>query len=163
MEEPSRRTNLIRNRMAFINDQLDDSLLELQLPLEEMHELPNGEARQIYEVARAIFVKGDPRVWWLSLRQPHRSVDTDDSAEFRFLRDNWPVGETSCYFVPENEEATPRVFEASLNGLIKILGNTNGFFEYNLVGKDFRWLMIETDHNQLIISERDGDGNEPSA
>ena len=147
--------------MASVDELLDASLQQLRFSPEEMRELPKGAARQTYEVAKAVFVKGNPKVWWLSLNQPGRSVDTDSSLGFDFLRSNWPPEDSVCYFIPENETDVPRVFEATLDSVIKTLGNTAGFFEYYLVSRSFRWLMAETDHNELIIVERSRDQKTP--
>ena len=136
--------------MATVDEQIDKALAELNAPPLAIRELPEDEAWNIYHEAMHKFVDDNPRVWWLSLKKKPVSIDVDDSAEFHYLRQHWPKEDTRCYFVPENESDTPRVFDVTLEGIIQILGNAS-FFEYNLVGKRLDWIMIENDHNELLI------------
>jgi hypothetical protein len=144
--------------MATVDKLVEQAIRVSGLSSNEILEIPLDQASAIYQEAKANFVSGNPRVWWLQLKQKPRSVGTDNSPEFNFLRDSWPVGENSCYFIPENETGIPRVFDATLSGIIGVLRNSS-FIEYYLVGKLFHWLMIENDHNELLIVER-SDGPE---
>lgn len=136
--------------MIMVNEIIDETLEGLQLSSDEIKELPIEEAKRIFNEAKSKFVDGDPRVWWLKLKTMPLKIDTDDLPGLSFLKDNWPSNESSCYFIPENESDTPRVFDASLMSVLTILENSS-FFEYYLVGKYLNWLMIETDHNELLI------------
>ena len=138
------------NDMGSINEIIDEAIQTAGLLSGEMSELPENEAKEVYQRAKSEFVDGNPRVWWLRLKKKPRTVDTDNSEDFHYLRENWPHTDDSCYFIPENEKNHPIIFNATLEGVIKVLGNSS-FFEYYLVGKQFDWLLIENDHNELLI------------
>jgi hypothetical protein len=136
--------------MSDVDETVDAAIRESALVPNEIEELPRNEAKHVYDTAKEKFVSGNPRVWWLKLKHKPIVVHTGESPEFSYLERNWPADDSRCYFIPENESDEPRVFDAKLSGIVKLLSNSN-FFEYYLVGKDLDWLMIENDHNELLI------------
>jgi hypothetical protein len=60
--------------MAEIEEWLAEASRELSIPIRK---LPTEDAARIYRQAQARYVTGDPRVWWLALKQP--CVQSDSS------------------------------------------------------------------------------------
>jgi hypothetical protein len=136
--------------MWTVDELVDKAIQESNASPNEMVQVSSNEANKVVKTAMDKFIEGNPRVWWLSLKTETLNVSAEDSPEY--LKRYWPPGEKHCYFIPENETDTLRVFEATLEGIIKVLKNSI-FYEYYLVGKQFNWLIIETDHNELLIAK----------
>lgn len=136
--------------MWSIKDDITRAISELKLPTSEIRLCEKNEALNIFTKAKNIFVKDNPRVWWLSLNVPFESFYYEASDGFKYLGKYISKKETSFWFIPETDEGNILVFETTLNALEEVIGETN-FFEYNLVGKNFDWIVIENDHNEIIV------------
>ena len=123
--------------MSSVNELINDAIGASKFSSDDLIELSSDKAQAIASQARSKFVTGNPRTWWLSLTQTPVVVEVDDSSDFAYLKQNWPENASKCYFIPETESDELRVFEVTLNGLIKVLSGTS-FFEYYLVGTSDR-------------------------
>jgi hypothetical protein len=96
--------------------------------------------------AREKFVDGDPRVWWLSLKVPATVLD---SAHRSFM-DVVPNSTERAWFIPEDDTTDLPVYDVTPDE-VELLRMNCPLFEYNVVDKLFRWMIVENDHDQFII------------
>jgi len=134
-----------------IEKQLDRAITVLGIPIEVFRKCAPDHAKLIVGKARERFVIGNPRAWWMALKQPFESFDYSEGLGFEDLIRHIPTGNDKCWFVPETEEEYPPVFDATVGRITEVLGEC-AYFEYYLIGKEFDWLVLENDHNQIIVS-----------
>jgi|SRR5882724_10936472 len=87
----------------------------------------------------------------MTLKYPSEYYDYSDGFGFEDIQRHVPSGEEKCWFIPETEEEQLPVFDVEVKSIGLILGEC-GYFEYYLVGKNYNWLIVENDHNQVIVS-----------
>jgi hypothetical protein len=133
----------------YVDDFVDAAIKNQDLGPMDVKLLTGDERKSVLFQAREKFVDGNPRVWWLSLKGKSIAVPLHQVDAFSLIRYFWPQDEPTAYFVPENDSIDQRVFEATAEAVISILGDSP-YFEYNIVGKAFDWLLIENDHDLLI-------------
>lgn len=124
----------------------------LQLSKEEIIECEENEAISIQNKIKEAFIKGEPRAWWLSLKQPYEKIEFSNGEGYKNLAKFVPKNELKCWFIPETGDINLPVFYAKVDVITLVLAECH-FFEYYLVGKQFDWMIIENDHNELIISK----------
>lgn len=130
------------NWMDEIEQWIEEASRNQNIPIRK---LTDQDARVVKETAQQRYVKGNPRVWWLDLARPidehydRRSVD---------LTTVIPSKSGRCWLIPENERRP--VYEVDVTQVQQLLDDCN-LFEYNLVARDFSWLVAETDHDMLYI------------
>jgi hypothetical protein len=135
--------------MWTVDGYIDEARQHLEDP-EDCRELSADEAAEVVRKAMAVFVEGNPRVWWLKLKNRRTKIPVaDDNVDY--LDTVFPKDQPRCYFIPENDAKVMRVFDATLRGVKTVVKNSNGSFEYNLVGHGFDWLICENEHGELIV------------
>lgn len=137
--------------MTEIEKQIEAAIRQLGLSDQEIKRLPPSRAMGIVEHARQKLVNGQPRAWWLSLREPCTVIDYPDASGCKHLTEHWFHPDPFCWFIPETEKTDLPVYEAEVAILPRLLSECS-FFEYYLVSKDYSFLLIENDHNQIIAS-----------
>jgi hypothetical protein len=136
---------------AEIDGWIGEAATQLELAPGQLRRLDDATAAEVVRRARERFVAGDPDVWWLSLRLPATShpapSDPDDDVRALF-----PVAVERCFFLPApGTGAAPLVYELEAEALMPLLGELP-FFEYYVLDPDFRWLLVETDHNEILVA-----------
>jgi hypothetical protein len=124
---------------------------DLGLTPDEFSQCNTERAREIVQEAQDTFVIGNPRAWWMSLKHPFESFDYPLGRGFDKILNHVPTGVQRCWLIPETEEKELRVFDVNVGYMSRLLGLCT-YFEYYLVGKTFDWVLIENDHNQIIVS-----------
>ena len=137
--------------MWKVADEVNRALGELALPESEIRKCGQQESSVVQQTAMEKFVNGNPRVWWLALKRPAQSFHIIDGRGYQRLREFIPQDEERCWFMPEIDDEVLPVFHATVNAVMKVLGECFAF-EYYLVGNNFHWLLIENDHNEIIFS-----------
>ena len=118
---------------------------------EQLRELASEEAHQVLATAKELFVHGNPRSWWLNLKIPAQAVQYPNATGYLHLADHLSgVGER-FWFIPELETNDLPVFDAELSAVAELL-RESPFFEYYVLSKDYRQLLIENDHNQVLLA-----------
>jgi hypothetical protein len=135
---------------AEIDGWIGEAATQLELAPGQLRKLDDASAAEVVRRARERFVAGDPPVWWLSLRLPATShpapADPDDDVRALF-----PVAAERIYFLPApGAGAAPLVYELEAEALMPLLGELP-FFEYYVIDPEFRWLCVETDHNEILV------------
>jgi hypothetical protein len=126
--------------MWTVEGELEKALNILALPESELRKCNDEEAVYVVNIAMETFVKDHPRVWWLSLKTPFNAFSYAQGDAYKHLVEYIPNNEKRCWFV-------------AIVSIIKLLEECC-FFEYYLVDKNFNWLIIENDHNELIVARR---------
>jgi len=103
-------------------------------------------AKDIVNKSQANFVEGTPRVWWLSLRRPFVSYDSKD----RSFLDVIPEPTERVWFIAEDDSKDLPVFDLTPDE-VELIRKNCPLFEYYVTDKQFRWLVIESDHDQFIV------------
>jgi hypothetical protein len=104
-------------------------------------------ARAIISAAKAKFVAGNPRAWWMNLKIPSKRY----SLAHYGLDEVIPTNERNYWFIPETEDEYAPVFDLDLSAIKAILLECP-LFEYYVLHKEYRWLVAESDHNELYVS-----------
>jgi hypothetical protein len=124
----------------------------------KIRKLPHDEARDILRELIRRYIK-DPnphsRVLWMDLIKPIDEYYDRNSVKFT---DVVPQKSGACLLIPETDSANELdlpVYEIEVTEIEKLINDCFGF-EYNVVAKDFSWLVIETDHDQYYVC-RDSD------
>ena len=87
--------------------------------------MPPGEAKRIVETARARFVRGSPRAWWLDLAVDCAQYDSTTTTLPQVL----PVAAGKVWFIPETEQADLPVYELNVDDLMSVIAECP-YFEY---------------------------------
>jgi hypothetical protein len=119
----------------------------------QLRELDFEEARQVLATAKELFVRGSPRSWWLSLKAPAQAFAYPDATGYLHLADHLTGAGARFWFIPELEVDELPVFDAELGAVAELL-RESPFFEYYVLSKDYRQLLIENDHNQVLVVSR---------
>jgi hypothetical protein len=111
-----------------------------------------AKANDVARTARERFVTGNPRVWWLGFRKPYETVPYGSREDLtRSLNVAIPSGSARCWLIAESESEIYPVFEGEIVAIVSVLKEC-GFFEYYLVDSEFRWIVADTDHNELLVA-----------
>ena len=111
-----------------------------------LRKLSEEEAKLVEATAHDRFVRGSPRVWWLGLEG---NCESYNSASVK-LSNVIPDTSGTCWLLPETDETNLPVYEVDVSQVPKLIQDSP-FFEYNLVAKDFRWLIAESEHDVYFL------------
>jgi hypothetical protein len=138
--------------MNYIEREIEAGLQRLGVAHASFVKLGADEAAVVAGRAQATFVNGNPRVWWLSLMHPKEAHYFADDSGSEHLLDYVPVEDRRCWFIPETGEMPMAVYDAQVDTVFLLVAECF-FFEYNMVGPDFDWILIENDHKEIIFSQ----------
>lgn len=83
----------------------------------------------------------------MSLRLPYKRYSVLEKA----INDLMPGTIEKVWFIPETEEECMPVYELSPSE-IQMLRENCPPFEYYVIPKTMKWIMIENDHDEFILS-----------
>lgn len=136
--------------MSLIRKAIVDAASGLQLAAASFACVEAELADKVVRRAMDLFVDDHPRVWWLALKRPFVKFSYPRGDGHNHLEKHLP-GVDKCWFIAETDADKLPVFEVRIDCLKAILDRCP-FFEYYLVGIDFGWILIENDHNEIIIA-----------
>lgn len=116
-----------------------------------VHFFDKKEADIITNKLKGIFVKGNPRAWWLSLKYNPEKFIFDEPNSFERINEFFNSNE-EVWWIIENEEEL--LFKTSIKHIILIIADCP-FFEYNIVSLDNKKILIENDHNEFLFINLD--------
>lgn len=134
-----------------VRDEVEAARRTLGLTDDQLRLLPDDEGRQVFDAALAQFVRsGNRRWWWEDFRLPETSVRFADGSDYQLLSCIVPSPTERVWFIVEDDKKPfYPVYESDAATIEKVIGECY-FFEYYVVAKDFRWLVCETHHNDMI-------------
>ena len=133
-----------------IEDEIGRAVSALKLTSSHWERCSEEKAREIVREAKERFVEGNPRSWWLALKGDPDVHSHPDGNGMRALRGHIPPMDMDCWFIPETEEEELPVYDVRIDAIADVLGKCS-YFEYYLVGKRLDWLIVENDHNDLVV------------
>ena len=129
---------------------IDESARNQHLSIRKASE---QEAQIVRNEAMSRYVSiSNPRVWWVNLARP---IDECYDGKATKLSQVLPSKSGACWFIPETHMKPLPVYEIDVGQVERLIDDCPAF-EYNIVSKDFSWLVIETDHHQYYVC-RDSD------
>jgi hypothetical protein len=129
-------------------NQIHAAAKALEIPDIELRRCAPIEESNIVREGMQRFVNGSPRSWWLSLKRKGKRVSVDHG--FLHLAELIPPRDSLCWLIPETDREHLPVFELHKKWLIPIFSECS-FFEYYVMSLRYDWLIIENDHNELIV------------
>jgi hypothetical protein len=132
--------------------QIAAAMKKLGFPPDRFDRCDERKAADVARLAKQRFVNGNPRVWWLGLKEPYEAHEYHDPNEWaKRLRDVVPRDTERCWLIVESDREAYTVYDVALDAVGQVLSEC-GFFEYYLVGPDFSWIVADADHNQLLVA-----------
>ena len=108
------------------------------------------EKESILQSLQDIFVIGNPRAWWLSLKDKPTSYICNDEQSYKYIK-NFFKEEEEVWFIVEDDECL--LYKTKIINVINIIGDCS-FFEYNIISKDYRKFLCENDHGEFLYIRR---------
>jgi hypothetical protein len=105
-------------------------------------------AKEVVAAARARFVQGNPRVWWLGLSRPHVAYDSKNHS---FL-DVIPDSSNRVWLIAEDDSEDLPVYDLAPAD-VDLIRSHCPLFEYYVSDKHFHWLVIESDHDEFLVCQ----------
>jgi hypothetical protein len=137
--------------MPEIAFQLKKAAITLSIPRGGLVQCSLEEAKQIVSKAKAVFVEGNPSAWWVALKRPYVVHEFPEGGGYKHISEIIPSDRIRCWLIPETGEDSLPVFDVAVHYITALLDECETF-EYYCVDKDYRFLLVENDHNQLIFA-----------
>ena len=134
-----------------VRDEIRAAVASLALRPEQFSEVPEDEARPLFESFLSRFTGGvDRRWWWEHFTLPASTIRFEDGRAFTRLSALVPDAESKVWFVAEDADlAFFPVFDATPAAAQQVIGECY-FFEYYLISKDLSWLLCENHHDTMF-------------
>jgi len=107
-------------------------------------------ANDIVVRAMTAFVNGSPRAWWLALKYRPTVYSYPNADGVSKLDRHVPDAGARYWLILETEEIDKPVVETDVHAA-QVLLQDMAFVEYYLVDSKFEWLLLENDHNEVLI------------
>ena len=130
-------------------NELEEEIMEAisNLRIEDKVKVFKGdEKNNMLLKLKEIFVSGDPRVWWLSLKYFPWSFVFKPEQSYKEIV-NFFDEEEEVWFVIEDDEQL--LFKMKISHVIDIIGESTGF-EYNIISENCERFLCETDHDEFL-------------
>ena len=137
--------------MTDVESWIEAALLVVRGSANALTAEPPSSAQKLVARAKELYVNGSPRSWWLSPKIPFRvlaSGEEDGSPDLEALI----PASGECWFIPETGEEVPPVYRGTPKGIALVLQECP-LFEYYVLPLDMAWLLIENDHNEVLLAE----------
>ena len=108
-----------------------------------------GRSDVLRRVAGAFLERPDVLFWWSHLKVPAEKWQTRDG--YRHLPQLAPDSRSDCWLITGLEDAEKPVFECTPASASAVLAECPAF-EYALVDRALKWMVIENHHEVLIAA-----------
>jgi hypothetical protein len=144
----------LRTRRAdscdLVTDQLDAAILSLGYH-DRVRRCGKPETDGVFANVQEAFVDGSPRAWWNALKGTARTVSHPDGDGAKHLMEHVPAEAKRCWLL--FDEGSPAAYELDCAVVGDLLMECQ-HFEYYVVALDLSWMVLENDHNELIVVVR---------
>jgi len=137
--------------METAKAEIESAIARLNLREAQFRQLPESEARTVFNEAELRFVDSKGRQWsWEDFRTPAVMVEFPESNGYCYLNRIVPSIYEPLWFIAETvgSDCFP-VYEGKIEDIQAIIEECPAF-EYYLVPKDFHWLVCENHHNVVF-------------
>ncbi|MDV5355398.1 hypothetical protein QM201_10920 [Enterobacter asburiae] len=139
---------------------LDDNISGLKKEIESALTALNIDERRVdnaefmLNAIKHKFVAGDPRAWWLSLKNKIEARFFEDNAGYKCIPE---IAHTrfqcsydeDVFLVVDMDNEVSQLYCIPVKVLTSLIEACR-YFEYYVVAKDLSWLICENDHGEII-------------
>ena len=132
-----------------VNNQLEKEIREAisYLKIEKKVKIITGkEKNKILLKLQKIFVSGNPRVWWLSLKYRPVSFVFKQEKPYEKIVNFFDETEDVWFIVEDTDQL---LYKLKVSDVIDIIANCS-YFEYNIISETYDKFLCETDHNEFL-------------
>jgi len=116
---------------------------------EKVKEYFGAERKAIIQKLKDIFVNGEPRVWWLSLKHIPRSFAFIQDEPYKEIAGFFKSEEEVWFVVEDADNDDQLLYKTSVSNVIDIISACS-YFEYNIVSENCDKLLCENDHDEFL-------------
>jgi hypothetical protein len=122
-----------------------------------IHDYHVDRPEQTISKIKNIYVNGNPRAWWLSLKHRQYVFTYTDNSGYKnisqvvskqFNEEN--VVNKHVFLIADENGERMHIYNIPLNSLPEIIENCR-YFEYYIADHELFWLICENDHGDLIV------------
>ncbi|MBR8062609.1 MULTISPECIES: DUF6756 family protein [Burkholderia] len=130
----------------------DDFKAELSIALKNcgLSDQQPSNREALLRKIHGIFVDGNPRAWWTSLKEKPIVFQYEDDSGYLHLAELAPSSTRDVWFVVDEGDEEKFIFDAPIQAISEVIKECR-FFEYYVVPKDFSWMLAENDHGDLLF------------
>lgn len=134
----------------MLEEEIREAISVLKIE-EEVKVFTGEEKNRILIRLKEIFVKGNPRVWWLSLKYKPQFFVFEEKYPYKKIVDFFNEKE-DAWFVVEDEynNGDQLLYKTKISYVIDIIGECSGF-EYNIISDNFDRFLCENDHGAFLF------------
>ena len=134
----------------MLEKEISKAILDLKIK-DKVKVFTGDEKNSILSKLQKIFVVGNPRVWWLSLKYKPISYVFEQKEQYKKIADFFDK-EEEVWFVVEDEfnNNEQLLYKMKITYVIDIIGECMGF-EYNIISEDYNRFLCETDHDEFLF------------
>ncbi|ECQ8978631.1 hypothetical protein ACDT65_000481 [Salmonella enterica subsp. enterica] len=142
---------------------LNSNMSELRIELENaiknlgIYDYRVDKPEQIVSEIKEIYVNGNPRTWWLSLKHRQYVFSYTDNSGYKNISQivSKQLNESNVinkhiFLIADEDNEQIYVYNVPLNSLPEIIENCR-YFEYYVADHELSWLICENDHGDLIV------------
>lgn len=140
---------------------LSEDMTEFQKELEEsfkkagVHGFNVENSAEIMSKIKNKYVEGNPRAWWLSLKNKVETIPYEDNSAYKnipaLIKGRYPETISSIvYFIADEDNESLYLYRIPLEKLTLIIEECR-YFEYYIVSSELSWMVCENDHGELIL------------
>lgn len=112
-------------------------------------------ATAIIKKIKKNYVSGNPRAWWLSLKNKIDILHYEDDSGYKYITEivenKFSQAHTSyVFFLADEDNEQMYLYKAPLSALVFVIEQCR-YFEYYMVSEELSWLVCENDHGEIII------------
>ena len=148
--------------MQTLMDEVKAAIAGLGLQASEASICDETESSRLMGAVQRFFVRGDPAQWWTMLRRVGQVIEYPASDGVRHILSHVPPVSGPVICILDSEGIGPSVaLRCSLPVLPRILLECR-FCEYYIVDPLMKWMVLENDHNEVIVAHaiEEGDGGD---
>ncbi|BCQ27632.1 hypothetical protein NK8_58210 (plasmid) [Caballeronia sp. NK8] len=120
------------------------------------------DSQEILSKISNMYVDGDPRAWWLSLKHVALRRCYENNKGYLDVPDivkGLKGGKERLIFIVDDDNRALHVYSIELSEFIQIIESCR-YFEYYLTASSYSWLIAENDHGDILVCERPSDSLE---
>ena len=133
---------------SMIENEIREAIQYLEIE-EKVKEYKSEERKRILQKIKEVFVRGDPRVWWLSLKYVPKSFVFEQEFPYMEIARFFDEKEALWFIIEDIGDDDQLLYKTSVSNVIDIISNC-AFFEYNVVSENCEKYLCENDHNEFL-------------